>query len=198
MTFKEEVKKLLLERRPSLSQSSLTTYSSFLNTLSKHIDPSLTPEQLFKQDDKIYDFLKDKSISQKKTILSALYVPTNNDKYKRKMLELAKIDNDKYDEQKLSATESANWLTQEQIKKKYDEMYPIAIKMLNKQSDFDFQFLNKFILFCFMSGLFIPSRRSRDYSLMKVRNYDKKQITILPIKVLWYGIDIKLLMYMVG
>ncbi len=75
--------KILKEKRPTLSNNSVKTYSSVLKSLHAKIFGSTTPLTIdnFQQTEKILDALGDKTPVTRKTILSALVVLTNNYKY---------------------------------------------------------------------------------------------------------------------
>jgi hypothetical protein len=91
------------------------------------------------------------------------------------MLEDVKKSNEHYDEQKMTKKEKANWVSQSDIKNKFDSMYNDALNMLNKKVNLNYSFLNKFLLFVIMSGITIPPRRSLDYSEMMIKNFDKNK-----------------------
>ena len=82
------IKQLLKERRPNLSDSSLTTYCSILKNLYKKIwvDDDDIHLKNFDNSDKVLHFLKDVEPSKRKTILSALVVLTGNESYRKYML----------------------------------------------------------------------------------------------------------------
>ena len=85
MDFKEEIKKL----RPTLSESSITTYNSILKSLHKKVfgDESLDIVNFEKQTE-ILKYLEAMVPNKRKTILSALVVVAKEPKpYRSQMLE---------------------------------------------------------------------------------------------------------------
>ena len=82
-----DIKKVLKEKRATLSESSLTTYSSTLNNLfKKEFKDTPFDVKLFDDEAKIVEHLKDIPANKRKSILSALVVITNNGKYREMMI----------------------------------------------------------------------------------------------------------------
>jgi hypothetical protein len=82
-----DIRKELKEKRPNLSDSSITTYSSILRNLFKRVFPDEeTSMDKFNDAKKILQYLKDVPPSKRKTILSALLVLTDNQDYKKMMM----------------------------------------------------------------------------------------------------------------
>ena len=182
------IKQLLKERRPNLSDSSLTTYCSILKNLYKKIwvDNDDIHLKNFDNSDKVLHFLKDVEPSKRKTVLSALVVLTGNESYRKYMLS----DIEKYTQliksQVKSPAQQANWVTMEEIRDKFHDLEDEA-KLLYKKKNLtmtDFQQIQQMVILALLGGLFIPVRRSLDYTAMKKAGqinkekdnyFDKKQ-----------------------
>jgi hypothetical protein len=77
----------------------------------------------------IYDTKNDQT---KKTSLSALYVLTKDDEYKKAMTTVMAEVNANYKLQKKTPKQEENWLSQDEIKSVYDKLHENAIKTLKK------------------------------------------------------------------
>ena len=76
---------LVQSKRPNLNVKSIKTYSSVLNTIRK--DLNIDKVKDFNNDKKILKYLEDMPVNKRKTRLSALLVLTDNENYKKQMLE---------------------------------------------------------------------------------------------------------------
>jgi hypothetical protein len=85
-----------------------------------------------------------------------------------------KTVNDRYTEQKKTPKQVENWISTDEIKQVYDDLHEKAMKMLSKKTIMDESKMMEFLLVGVLSGQVIPPRRSLDYSLMKIRNFDVK------------------------
>ena len=178
-----DLKEYLKNKRPNLSTGSLATYKSILSNLyskfhngdKKDIDVSF----FSKEHKNILDHLKDIDPVKRKTTLSALVVVCDDDVckyYREPMMQDIKTANSINIEQKMSDKQKENWITQEQVREKFDSMYEaLKPKLISKK--IDGKTLNEFsdlLLLALTSGLYIPPRRSLDWVEMMVKGYDKK------------------------
>jgi 2-hydroxy-3-keto-5-methylthiopentenyl-1-phosphate phosphatase len=171
MSITEELKK----NRPNLSVSSLKTYSSVLKNLQKNMNGNGF-EWFSNNDRDIIDYLKDKTPQTKKTTLSALFVLTKMQSYRDVMMEVMKKVNDSYKEQKLNVKQSENWMSIDEIKNKYNALEEKATKMLSNKAIMNESSMMEFLLLAFLGGVSgLAPRRSLDYALMKIRNFDTKK-----------------------
>jgi hypothetical protein len=83
---------------------------------------NLTDVNQLDKADPILEFLKDTNANVRKTILSALFILTEYQKYKEKMLEDCNVVNQQYKQQKMSKNEKENWIPFEQIQETYNEL----------------------------------------------------------------------------
>ena len=176
--FRQIISEKIKEKRPSLSESSLRTYVSILvNLHNKHLKGSSYSIDYFSDNlEAILDYLKDIAPTTRKSILSALYVLTNNQKYRDRMIEDCKIVNDNYKNQVKSEKEEANWITTEEIKAKYDGLYAKVLKMFQKTAVTNIGVIVEYLLIALLGGVLesLPPRRSLDMALLKIRNYHVK------------------------
>jgi len=118
MTIKEVLKK----NRPNLSESSLKTYNSILMNLYKKVLPADAIQvevKRFNETDKFLNFLKDVDIGRRKSYLTALVVLTDNEEYKKQMMEDGNKFNEKQKLQQKTQKEKDNWVEQDDLKEIY-------------------------------------------------------------------------------
>ena len=90
------------------------------------------------------------------------------------MNSIMKKVNDIYKDQKMNTKQEENWISIDEIKRKYDGLHLEAISMLNKKKILNENVMMEFLLMSFLSGILLPPRRSLDYSELKIRNFDVK------------------------
>ena len=175
MTFRETLEAEIKKQRPNLNPSSVKTYTSILFNLHKKLDPDNDDIKFFDNDEKIIDSLKDKTPQTRKTVLAALFILTNNKAYNELMLSDCKHTNDLYKTQKKTKKEEDGWVSVEQIKEIYDDFFEKVNAMFSKKLLADYQIINNFILLGCLGGVSgLPPRRSKDYTEMKIKNFDTK------------------------
>jgi len=174
MTLKEDIKK----QRPKLSEGSLNTYASLLKSLYNKVFESkdVDIERFNKDDDKIIKHLEDLPANKRKTILSALLVVTQNEKYKKLMMGDIKEYSSEIKKQEKTETQKKNSISNDEIKEKWNELKEESDHLYKKKqlNSNDLQTIQKFIMLSLFGGIFVPPRRNLDYSEMKIKNVDKK------------------------
>jgi hypothetical protein len=132
----------------------------------------------FEQTDIFLDFLKDTPIAKRKSYLSALVVLTDNETYRKQMLEDAGKYNELQKSQIKTEKQEANWLSQDELKETMDALQTNTTHILKQKQikQDDIQQVQNYILLCLISGLYIPLRRLLDWSEMVVI-YDDKKLT---------------------
>lgn len=170
------IKQYIKDKRPSLSDSSLTTYSSILRSLYKKLygDEEIDFSK-FNETDKILEHLKELTPNKRKTILSALVIITDNKKYREQMLNDVRDYNKEISKQEKTETQEENWVTQKEVEDMYNELKKNAnliYKKENKTSN-DLQVLQNFIILALFK--LIAPRRSKDYVDFKIKNIDKEK-----------------------
>ena len=168
------IKETILKNRPKLSESSVRTYVSILKNLYKSVFPDDKDIDITKFDDdvKILDHLKTLESSKRKTVLSALFVISKNEKFQELMQSDGKQYNDDQNKQEATETQKENWVSQEDIKQVIDK-YAKFVKSISTKETLttkEFQFYQDYIILCLMSGLYIPPRRLKDWTEMKIKN----------------------------
>jgi hypothetical protein len=166
----------LLKNKPSLSKSSLKTYVSILKNLDGDVLTN-KPEVYIKE-------LKNKNISTRKTTLSALYVLTGNEEYKKEMLKVISDYNKEVDKQEKNDKQKENWINSDEIKNIFDSMKS-SINEYYKTKDY--QKIQDFIILSLLSGIFINPRRLKDYCEFKIKNIDKGVDNYLFRKKLYFN-----------
>jgi len=169
--------KLLKEKRPTLSKSSLKTYESILRNLYSKVFDKETPDlKDFDKTTNIINYLKDLPSNKRKTILSALVIITDKKEYRELMLDDIKNYNEEQAKQTKTETQEENWVDKDQMMKLYDTLRKNAniLYKKSKLTQADLQDIQLFIILSLFSGFFVPPRRSKDYVKMKIRNVDTK------------------------
>ena len=182
----EELRKQLKENRPKISDSSVRTYSSIVSNLFRYMHDDLHKpldgalEFFEKNPKKVLEFLKDKEGSKRKTILAALVVLTLHkedvsEQYRKTMLDDARKYNDDEKDQEKSSSQKKNWISQEELKKIYDELAKDTKNLLKKDSltPTEFQRLQHYVILSLYT--LQPPRRLMDYTEMKLNNVDKEK-----------------------
>lgn len=174
----ENIKTILKQNRPNLSENSIKTYTSILINLHKNIYPNtLIKLSDFDNNKKLLDYLNKIPISTRKTILSALYVLTKNNIYKNEMLDDIKDYDTEILKQKKTKTQEENWITSEEINNKLDELETMAkmaykhILLTDKRQQY-YKVIQDYIILALLSGKYINPRRSKDFTEFKIKNID--------------------------
>jgi integrase len=163
-----EIEKQLRISRPNLSDSSIKTYTSLLQTVYNNIFKKDKINMTdFKNIDKILNHLKNIKPVTRKTILSALYVLTKNDDYKINMLEDIKENDIIQEKQEKTETQKNNWLETDKLNETLEEL---KNKALHAYKTKDYQTIQQYILIALLSGKYIPPRRAKDYTEFKIKN----------------------------
>lgn len=172
--MKDILLNLIQQKRPNISASSGKTYASYLKSILLNrvsSEDEIIP-YLNNHTDNILQEIEGKPISTQKSILSALFILTENPIYQERMMNLIKQKSEEDIKQKKSATEKKNWISYSDIQQKFTELSSTALKDLKRKSNHNFPELNKYILFCLSSGVFYPPRRSLDVEL-KIKDFDR-------------------------
>ena len=175
-TFKELIKEQIKQNRPKLSDSSLKTYISILVNLHKHMKSEDETITYFDSNVKeILEYLKDDNPQTRKSILSALYILTNNEEFRKKMLEDCGVVNNQYKEQKRNEKETNGWISIDEIKTIYNDLLEKVQNIFNQKAMLNYNVIVEFFLLMCLGGVSgIAPRRSLDYGLMKIKDYDIK------------------------
>jgi len=174
----ENLKEHLHSKRPTLSKSSITTYSSILKNLylkvfgDGHIDL-----KRFDETDRILEFLKDVPPNRRKTILSSLVIITDKKPYRDLMLEDVRDYNKEIHKQEKTEDQKESWVSTNQVKEIWDELKKDSDLLYKKKvlKPADLQQIQSFIILSLLGGIFIPPRRSKDYVDFMIFDVDKSK-----------------------
>ena len=167
----DKLKDVLKQKRPNLSDKSINTYASVLKTIAKNLEFDNVKQ--LDNDKKVLEFLKEMKPNTRKTRLSALFVLTENEAYKKHMLEDVNAYNNSMKSQTKNDKEIENWITKDELFEIYNALKKDTNVLFRKKTKTmtDLQDIQSFI----MLSLFVllPPRRAMDYSEMKIKNIDK-------------------------
>jgi hypothetical protein len=178
-----EIKEYISKKRPSLSQSSLTTYASVLKSLYKKVfGEGKIDWDKFENTKTVLDFLKDVPPNKRKTILSALVIVTGKGDYRDKMLSDVRDYNKEIQKQEKTPTQEENWVDDKQVKQVFEALKSDAVALMKKKTTLkpsDLQDIQNFIIMALLGGIYVPPRRSKDFCDFKIKNIDDKKDNFL-------------------
>jgi integrase len=180
----DNVKKVIKENRPKIADSSLKTYTSIVSNLYKKVAKNDKLEGALdfftKNVKEVMAFLKDVPPARRKTTLASLVVFTEKnekaaDQYRKQMLDDKGVYDDDQKDQKMSETQKENWVSQDELKKLYDQMDKENRPLLGRESlkEREFQQLQNFVILALYH--LQPPRRLKDYTEMKLRAVDESK-----------------------
>lgn len=175
--MERSIQEFIREKRPSLSNSSITTYSSILKNLHKNVFGGDFKPHDFEDYEKVLHYLHELPVNRRKTILSALVVVTDNKAYRNQMLEDIKEYNHGIEKQEKTETQRENWVEGEDIRNLWEEYKKNAEILYKKKSPTlsDLQEIQNFVLLSVLGGIFIPPRRSLDFVNFKIKNVNREK-----------------------
>jgi len=165
------IKSIIKENKPNISESSITTYNSILTNLYRHIfgDDEYDMKE-FNNTNKIINYLKDYEPKRRKTILAALVVLTDNKKYRDQMLSDIESAQIKSHQQEKTEKQKENFIDGAGINKIFVNLRKKA-NSLYKKGDLSYhemQEIQNYIIMALYCGLYIPPRRAKDYVEFKI------------------------------
>ena len=164
--------------RPTLSNSSIKTYSSVLGSLYKRcFGAGEIDLKNFDEYELIIHSLRDKPASSRKSILAALVVLTSNKKYRDAMSEDITTYNAEIAKQVASPAQKAAEISQDEIHSLYEKLAIEASGLYAKkhQTVSDLLAIQDALIIALLGGIFISPRRSLDYCAMKIKNVNLKE-----------------------
>lgn len=170
-----EIKKLIKEKRPNLSEQSIKTYTSILKNLYSNIFGDDFHVKNFEHVNEILKYLHTIPSNRRKTVLSALVIITNNDEYRKVMLNDIHEYNTEQSKQVQNEKQQSSWLDNEEIKEIFYKLERMS-KILYREPKLnmnELQEIQNYIILCLLGGIYIPPRRSKDYVDFKIRNINK-------------------------
>jgi hypothetical protein len=171
-----ELKDYIKQKRPTISDSSLKTYTSILKNLYKRVFNTTEIDFTnFENSEEILKFLQDVEPRKRKTILSALVVITNNKDYNKQMLDDIKQYNKEEAKQTRTERQEANWVDKDELNGLYESLKHQS-KALYKVSNLTpvmYQEIQNYIILCLLGSKYIPPRRLMDYTDFKIKNVNR-------------------------
>lgn len=179
---KEEITESLKKNRPNLSDKSCKTYSSTLLALYNRMDGKGGVDWFNKNANEILEAYEDKTPSQRKSVLSAVFIISKDDKIHKQMLMDTRDVNEQFKKQKMSENQEDNWLTWSQIEDVFKQLSDIVTPLYKKAglTATDLSLMSKHILLaCFVLQ---PPRRALDFSETMIRNFAKEKNNFIDLK----------------
>ena len=172
-----DLRDVIKKARPTLSDSSITTYNSILKNLHKKVfgDKEMDLED-FENSNKILKHLETTEPNKRKTILSALVVICKDPKpYRTLMLTDIKDYNKDVNNQEKSEDQKENWIEQDQLQSVYDTLKKEADYLYKKGNltGSELQKIQNFVIVALFH--LIPPRRAKDYCDFKIKNIDREK-----------------------
>lgn len=170
--------KKLKANRPNLTMSSLKTYVSILYNLYKKMGGSGDAYTYFaKNIPSIIEHLKDERPNLRKTKMAVLVSlfggEVDTEKLRVIMLEDANQYNAALRSQEASDKQRENWISVEEIKQVFKELYKRASPLFKKEDKVTKREYGELLDLVLLSlYVLMTPRRSQDYAEMKIRNYD--------------------------
>lgn len=168
-----DIKTYIKSKREGLADSSITTYSSILKSLYKKIwgEEKMDFEK-FREHKTILDSLKDMPPNKRKTILSALFIITEIPQYRSLMMEDSNAYAKEIAQNKKTETQEENWVEPAEIEAVLNKLEKDASAIYKKQTKTpqDLQEVQNYIIMALLSGKYIPTRRSKDFTDFKIKN----------------------------
>jgi integrase len=174
---------IIRENRPSLSASSVRTYTSILSSLARQLaDGQAASIDFFAGNiDKIIDHLANVPPKRRKTTLSALVVATEGSapaatkRYRELMLKDSEAAEKDAKKQEMSEKEKERWVSWDTIQKKYvaleKEVKPLMAK--EEHTTDELQKIQNYVILSFYT--LVPPRRLMDYTEFKQRDINKDE-----------------------
>jgi len=183
------IKDYIKEKRPALSASSLATYASIIKKLYNNcFGEGKVDFSKFDDVNAVMTHLAEVPANKRKTILSALVVITSNETYRDKMMEDCK----KYTADIAEHPSTEHSINQEQIRDIFDTVKKNAKFYMKKKENLtmnELQIIQKYIILCLLSGIYIAPRRLKDFTDFKIKNVgendnyiDKKTLVFVSYK----------------
>jgi hypothetical protein len=123
------IEEILRKNRPKITESSIKTYATTLRGIYRKAFPS-DDEIDFSKFNDVETFLavlKDTPSARRKSVLAALVVFTENDRYRPLMKSDSELYENEINENKKSSTQKENWVTQDEIKNTLNKLERMAL-----------------------------------------------------------------------
>lgn len=176
----ESLRDQLKKNRPNLSETTIKTYLSILSSLYKKINGTGDMLKWYETNlPKVLDYVKDDKTTSRKTklaVMVSLLSHKPEDKSYSRLKEMMVQDATKYSEslrgQNLTEKQKKNWMTQDEVMKVWKDLYKQASPFLKKEKLTKPQWNEALDLILLSLYVLQPPRRSKDYAMMKTKDYD--------------------------
>jgi hypothetical protein len=172
-----DLKEVIKKARPTLSDSSVTTYNSILKNLYLKVfgDKDINLDN-FENSNKILKYLENVEPNKRKTILSALVVICKDPKpYRSLMLTDIKDYNKDIATQEKTDEQKENWIEKDELVTIFNVLKKEA-EFLYKKQTLNMTELQKIQNFIIISLFYlINPRRAKDYTEFKIKNIDREK-----------------------
>lgn len=185
-----DLKQYIKEKRPTLSENSIKSYVSTLRSLYTRVFGGGEIDfKKYNETKTILEFLKNVEFNKRKSILSALVVLTENPEYRILMLEDIKSYNAEINKQEKTEQQKENWVTADEIKEKWKQLKKSADILYKKETLTmqDYQNIQEFIIVSLLGGIFIPPRRSKDYTDFYIKDIDREKHNFLEKNKMYFN-----------
>jgi hypothetical protein len=174
-----EIKDLIKSKKPELSESSIKTYSFVVKSLNKRMygDDKIDVERFRKDKAKIIEDMSNQKPNVIRTALSALILLTGDEDFRSLLNKKIKEQKEALSNNEMNDKQKENWVSEEDIKKKLEELRKQANVFYKKKSltPQELQRLQDYIILAIMGGVYIAPRRSLDFTEMMIDDLPKNK-----------------------
>lgn len=174
-----EIKDLIKSKKPELSESSVKTYSFVIKSLNKRMygDDKIDVERFRKDKSKIIEDMSNQKPNVIRTALSALILLTGDEDFRSLLNKKIKEQKEALSNNEMDDKQKENWVSEEDIKKKLEELRKQANVFYKKKSltPQELQRLQDYIILAIMGGVYIAPRRSLDFTEMMIDDLPKNK-----------------------
>ena len=174
-----EIKDLIKSKKPELSESSIKTYSFVIKSLNKRMygDDKIDVERFRKDKSKIIEDMSNQKPNVIRTALSALILLTGDEDFRSLLNKKIKEQKEALSNNEMNDKQKENWVSEEDIKKKLEELRKQANIFYKKRSltPQELQRLQDYIILAIMGGVYIAPRRSLDFTEMMIDDLPKNK-----------------------
>ena len=177
-----EIKDLIKSKKPELSESSIKTYSFVVKSLNKRMygDDKIDVERFRKDKAKIIEDMSNQKPNVIRTALSALILLTGDEDFRSLLNKKIKEQKEALSNNEMNDKQKENWVSEEDIKKKLEELRKQANVFYKKKSltPQELQRLQDYIILAIMGGVYIAPRRSLDFTEMMIDDLPKNKSNV--------------------
>jgi len=169
------IQEVLRKNKPNVKESSIKTYSNIVGKICKNLELYFEEDVFIRNKARVMEYLKNIPISTQRSVISAI-IAIHEDEDFKELLDRANAD---YNAEKATGEatqkERDNWVTQDEIKDKLDELRRLYKSTSSKKekTSKDYQTLQNYIILALAGGQFIPPRRLSDFTNLKINNINQ-------------------------